>query len=95
MWDLLKKLFDLVVYYRRDEAAGKPYWKDPACIGLVVSIAATELAKYAGVNIGSDLQLKIVGAITGIGALVSPQTGVVQHKPANVEPDKDKLPNLL
>jgi hypothetical protein len=91
----IKWLFQLIFYYEKDRAAGKPYWLDPACIGLVVSIAATELAKYAGVAVDGDLQLKIVGVITGIGALVSPQTGVVQHKPANVDPDKDKLPNLL
>jgi uncharacterized membrane protein len=75
---LIKNLIELVYYYRKDQAAGKPYWQDPTVIGLVVSLGATEALKYLGVNIGPDLQLKIVGVLTGIGALVSPQTGVVQ-----------------
>jgi len=77
----VKWIFQLIFYYEKDKAAGKPYWFDPAFIGLVVSIAGTELAKYAGIAVGADLQLKIVGVITGIGALVSPHTGVVQKKP--------------
>jgi len=71
-------IFQLIVYYEKDRAAGKPYWLDPAFVGLVVSIMGTELAKYAGLTIDADLQLKIVGVVTGIGALVSPHTGVVQ-----------------
>ena len=73
----IKWIFQLVYYYEKDKADGKPYWLDPAYIGLVVSIAAVELAKYAGVTLNPDLQLKIVGVITGIGALVSPHTGIV------------------
>jgi uncharacterized membrane protein len=76
--DLIKKLFDLIVYYRQDEAAGKPYWRDPAVIGLVISLLATVLLKWAGIDIDSGLQLKIVGVITGIGALVSPHTGIAK-----------------
>jgi uncharacterized membrane protein len=79
MLDLIKKVIELVYYYRKDQAAGKPYWQDPAVIGLVVSLGATEALKYLGVDIGPDLQLKIVGVITGLGAVVSPHTGVVQH----------------
>ena len=77
--DLIKKLIELAYYYRTDEAAGKPYWLDPTVIGLVLSLIATALLKFAGVNIDSDLQLKIVGVITGVGALLSPATGVVKH----------------
>ncbi|MGA2401448.1 MAG: hypothetical protein ABSG91_07050 [Syntrophobacteraceae bacterium] len=77
--NFVKQIIELVYYYRKDQAAGKPYWQDPAVIGLVLSLGATELAKYFGVAIGPELQLKIVGVITGIGALVSPQTGIQQH----------------
>jgi uncharacterized membrane protein len=77
--DLVKKLIELAYYYRTDEAAGKPYWQDPTVIGLVVSLIALALAKAAGINLDADLQLKIVGVITGIGALLSPHTGVVKH----------------
>ena len=90
----IKWIFKLVYYYEKDKAGGKPYWQDPACIGLAVSIAATELAKYAGVNLDSDLQLKIVGVITGIGALVSPHTGIVEHKAASVSQNEHNLTNL-
>jgi hypothetical protein len=76
----IKWIFQLIIYYDKDAASGKPYWLDPAAIGLVVSIVATELAKYAGVTLTPDLQLKIVGVITGIGALVSPQTGIIAKK---------------
>jgi len=31
--------------------------------------------------VSADLQLKIVGTITGIGALVSPHTGIVAKPP--------------
>jgi uncharacterized membrane protein len=77
--DVLKKLIELAYYYRTDEKDGKPYWRDPAVIGLVVSLVALALAKAAGINIDADLQLKIVGVVTGIGALLSPQTGIVKH----------------
>jgi hypothetical protein len=76
MW-LVKKAIELVYYYEADRKAGKPYWCDPAVVGLGVSLLGTALARWAGVNIDSDLQLKIVGAITGIGALASPHTGIV------------------
>lgn len=79
--DLVKKLIELAYYYRTDEAAGKPYWQDPTVIGLVVSLIAVALARAAGINLDADLQLKIVGVVTGIGALLSPHTGVVK-KPA-------------
>ena len=84
--DLIKKLIELAYYYRTDEAAGKPYWQDPTVIGLVVSLIAIGLARAAGVNLDADLQLKIVGVVTGIGALLSPHTGVVKH-PAQVGKD--------
>jgi uncharacterized membrane protein len=87
--DLLKKLIELAYYYRTDEAAGKPYWLDPTVIGLAVSLIALALAKAAGIEINADLQLKIVGVITGIGALLSPHTGVVKH-PEQVAKDAAK-----
>lgn len=77
--DLIKKLIELVYYYRVNQATGEPYWQDPAVIGLVMSLTATELAKYFGLVVDPALQLKIVGVITGIGALVSPHTGIAQH----------------
>ncbi len=80
MMDLIKKLIELVYYYRKDKGEGKPYWRDPAAVGLVVSLISTALLKYANVAIDSDLQLKIVAAATGIGALFSPHTGV-KEKP--------------
>ncbi|MGA2223574.1 MAG: hypothetical protein ABSH41_03925 [Syntrophobacteraceae bacterium] len=79
--EFVKWIFSLVMYYEKDKAAGKPYWQDPAAIALVVSILATEYAKYCGVIVSADLQLKIVGTITGIGALVSPHTGIVAKPP--------------
>ncbi len=79
--ELIKKLIELAWYYELDSKNGKPYWRDPTIIGLAVGIAATEYAKYCGVVVSTDLQLKIVGTITGIGALLSPHTGVVAKKP--------------
>ena len=84
--DLIKKLIELVYYYRTDEAAGKPYWQDPTVIGLIVSLIGIALARAAGITLDADLQLKTVGVITGIGALLSPHTGVVKH-PAQVAKD--------
>jgi len=80
MWNLLAKALDLLVYYRRGSQSGKPYWLDPTFVGLAVSIIATCLARWSGVDIDSDLQLKIVGVVTGIGALVSPHTGLIEKK---------------
>ncbi|MGO9375656.1 MAG: hypothetical protein ACLQBD_26700 [Syntrophobacteraceae bacterium] len=77
--DLIKKLIELAYYYRSDQGAGKPYWTDPTAIALVVSLIAMALVKAVGITLDADLQLKIVGAVTGIGALLSPHTGVVQH----------------
>jgi uncharacterized membrane protein len=77
--DLIKKLIELAYYYRSDQGAGKPYWLDPTVIGLVVSLIAMALVKAVGITLDADLQLKIVGVVTGIGALLSPHTGVVKH----------------
>jgi hypothetical protein len=90
----IKWIFQLIYFYEKDKAAGKPYWLDPATIGLVVSIAGTELLKFTGVNLNSDLQLKIVGVVTGIGALVSPHTGVVQRKPVSVDQEPTNLTQI-
>lgn len=78
---IAKQLIELVYYYRQDAARGKPYWQDPAFIGLALSLAATELAKCAGVTIDADLQLKIVGVVTGIGVALSPHTGLKKASP--------------
>jgi uncharacterized membrane protein len=93
--EIIKWIFNLIFTYEADAKAGKPYWTDPAFIGLVVSIIATELAKYAGIHVDADLQLKIVGSITGIGMLVSPHTGVVKKPDATPpKPDEHNLTNL-
>ena len=89
--DLIKKLIELAYYYRQDEASGKPYWCDPTVIALVVSLIATALLKWAGMNLDADLQLKIVGVITGIGALLSPHSGVVKKTPV-IKPAPDPGP---
>jgi hypothetical protein len=78
--EILKWLGQLIFYYEKDRSDGKPYWLDPAFMGFVVSIVATELAKYCGIQIDPALQLKIVGTITGIGVALSPQTGIRQGK---------------
>jgi hypothetical protein len=85
----VKSLIELVYYYRKDQGDGKPYWKDPAVIALVVSLVATVLAKYAGVNLDSKLQLEIVSVCTGIGAALSPHTGV-KEKPVAQASAKDQ-----
>lgn len=90
--DLVKKIIELLFYFEQDKSHGKPYWRDPTVIGLAVSLAGTGLLKYAGVNIDSDLQLKIVGTVTGIGALFSPHTGIVAKKAA--APKKEEEHNL-
>jgi uncharacterized membrane protein len=77
--DLIKKLIELAYYYQSDQGAGKPYWTDPTVVALVVSLIGIALAKAAGITLDADLQLKIVGVVTGIGALLSPHTGVVKH----------------
>jgi hypothetical protein len=85
-------LFKLIYYYEEDEKHGKPYWQDPAFVGLAVSIAATEAAKYLGVHIDSDLQLKIVGTVTGLGVVLSPHTGVKKAAPAAPATDRTGVP---
>jgi len=80
--DPIKKIIDLIFYFEQDASHGKPYWQDPAVIGLAVSLLATGLARWAGVNIDSDFQVKIVGAAAGIGALFSPHTGVIRKPDA-------------
>ena len=77
----VKTIFQLIFYYEKDKCAGVPYWKDPTLIGAVVGLLASILASAAGINIDSDLQLKIVGAAVGIGALFSPYSGLKAKKP--------------
>jgi uncharacterized membrane protein len=83
--DIVKNVISLVFYIEQDKSHAKPYWLDPTVIALVVSLLATALARWAGMDIDADLQLKIVGAITGIGALLSPHTGIV-NRPAAPNP---------
>jgi uncharacterized membrane protein len=78
--DLIKQIISLVFYIEQDKSHAKPYWLDPTVIALVVSLLATALARWAGMDIDADLQLKIVGSITGIGALLSPHTGVIKKR---------------
>jgi hypothetical protein len=80
MLGLLSKILDLLLYYRKDKQAGKPYWLDPTFVGLAISILGIVLARWTGIELDSDLQLKIVGVVTGIGALVSPHTGLIEKK---------------
>ncbi len=80
--EILKSIFSLIFYYEKDSRSGVPYWRDPTLIGAALGLACTELAKLYGIHIDGDLQLKIVGVITGIGALVSPHTGFVAKPPA-------------
>ena len=77
--DAFWKLIELMYTYQKDQAVGRPYWEDTKLVGLVVGMASTELAKLCGVQIGSDLQLKIVVAAVGIGALFDKKTGIVQN----------------
>ena len=76
--DAFWKIIDLIWTYKKDQAVGRPYWEDTKLMGLVVGMASTELAKLCGVHIDADLQLKIVAAFVGIGALFDKKTGVVQ-----------------
>jgi hypothetical protein len=87
----IKWLFNLIFIYEDDARHGKPYYKDPAFVGLVVSILATEAAKYLGVAIDADLQLKIVGAITGLGVALCPHTGIAKKQ---ADPPRDAAQNL-
>jgi uncharacterized membrane protein len=79
MWDLLVKGFDLIIYYKKDQAVGRPYWEDTKLVGLVVGMVATEITKLFGVEISADLQIKIVAAAVGIGALFDGNTGIAQE----------------
>ncbi len=83
--EILKSIFNLIFYYEKDAHSGMPYWRDPTLIGAALGLACTELAKLYGLHVDADLQLKIVGVITGIGALVSPHTGVVAKPAAKPE----------
>ncbi len=86
MSDLITWVVDLIYHYDKDKANGVAWWQDPAVIGLVVSFAGTEIAKFAGITITSDLQLKIVGVVTGIGALLSNKMGIMAVKKAAAAP---------
>ena len=74
--DLIKKLIELVYYYRVNQATGKPLLAGPGRYRAGdVSDSNGACEKYFGLVVDPALQLKIVGVITGIGALVSPHTG--------------------
>ncbi len=87
--ELIKKLIELVYYYKKDSISGLPYWQDPTLIGAALGVVCTELAKVYGLHVDADLQLKIVGVITGVGALLSPHTGIKQ-KPVSSAPKPEE-----
>lgn len=72
----VKWLLDLVYFYRSDKAHGKPYWTDPACIGLAVSIVCALVVHIAGLQVSAGTQASICSAIVGVGVALSPHTGV-------------------
>ena len=74
---MLSKILDLIWYYEKDKRNGVPYWLDPTLIGAAVGLVSSLVAQHFGLQINSDLQLKIIGVTTGIGALASPHTGFV------------------
>ena len=76
--DIFWKLINTMYYYKKDQAAGRPYWCDTKLMGLVVGMVATEIGKYCGVQIDSELQIKIVAAAVGLGALFDSKTGIQQ-----------------
>ena len=90
--DLIKKLIDLVVYYRKDESAGIPYWQDKTLWGLVVGILAALFARFTGVVVSNDIQIALVTAGAGIGNMLSSRTGIKKAPTPVKEPD---LPNLM
>jgi hypothetical protein len=47
-------------------------------IGAVISLISMALIYSTGINIDPALQLKISGAVVGIGALISPHSGVLK-----------------
>jgi hypothetical protein len=65
-----------VYYYQQDNIQGVPFWKDKRLITLIVSTVCMLLAKWAGINIDSDLQATIVAAATGVAMMVNPGTGI-------------------
>lgn len=90
----IKELIELAYYYKKDGDQGVPYWKDTTLIGLAVGILCAALAKYAGLDVDSGLQLKIVGVITGIGALLSPHTGI-KPLPEKAKSSDDHNPTAM
>lgn len=77
IWNILKALVELIYYYEIDSTKGVAYWKDPTLISAAISLISMGIVKFFNIDIPLDLQLKIAGVITGIGALLSPYTGIV------------------
>lgn len=90
--DLIKKLADLILYYREDESKGIPYWQDKTLWGLVIGILAALYARFTGVVVSNDVQLALVTAGAGIGNMLSSRTGIKKVSAPRKEPD---LPNIM
>jgi hypothetical protein len=73
---MFKEILKAIYYYEEDCKAGVPFWRDKRLITLVVTTVCVILARYAGIDIGPDLQASIVGVATGVAMLVHPGTGV-------------------
>jgi hypothetical protein len=95
IFSLLKKVFELFYYYEDDKKKGVTYWTDPTLIGGVVSLISMALVNYFSIDIPLDTQLKISGAIVGIGALFSKHSGIVVKTKSKVEQKVDDRPHNL
>jgi hypothetical protein len=82
---MIKDLIEAVYYYREDSAKGVPYWHDTTLIGIVVGVVCAAVAKYTGAVVDPNLQGAMIGVITGIGALLSPHTGIMAKPTAKIE----------
>ena len=76
--EAVKWFVQLVYYYKTDQNVGRPYWKDTKLVGLVVSVVSIAVAKYCGVQIDTELQLKIAAVVIGVSTLFDTKLGVKQ-----------------
>jgi len=81
-FDGIKIVGKLIWFYEADKSKRVPVYLDPAFLGLVLSVLAMILAKFAGVDVDLKTQASVVTVITGVAGAFSPRVGVAP-KPIN------------
>jgi hypothetical protein len=83
---MITEILKIFYQYEDDRTHGRPVWQDRGFLGLIVGFLAALAAKYAGVELDSEMQAALVVVVAGIFHLSQPHVGLVKKPEADGSP---------